>query len=109
MKILSRAEELLLLTIWKLKEDAYCVPILQEAEKLTDKQWSLSDIYRPLGRLEQKGFVYSFLGEPTPERGGKRKRFYKITAEGFRALKEVKQVENAMWNGLNEEALDKLL
>ena len=109
MKILSRAEELLLLTIWKLKEDAYCVPILQEAERLTHKKWSLSDIYRPLGRLEKKGFVYSYLGEPTPERGGKRKRFYKITKDGFLALKEVKAVENAMWSGLNEKALDKLL
>ena len=91
-----------------MKDDAYCVPILEEAQKHTGKEWTLSGIYIPLGRLEKKGFVKSYLGEPTPERGGKRKRFYKITPQGFKALKEVKEVEKAMWEGLSEVQLDNL-
>jgi DNA-binding PadR family transcriptional regulator len=106
MKILSRAEELLLLTIWRLGQDVYCVPILLEAQKYTGKKWSLSDIYIPLGRLEKKGFIKSYLGEPTSRQGGKRKRFYRITTAGFKALKEVREVEKSMWEGLPDDALD---
>ena len=108
MKILSRAEELILLSVWRLGEEAYCVPILDEAQKHSNKDWTLSGIYIPLGRLERKGYVESYLGDPTPERGGKRKRYYKITSDGFQALKAVRQVEKSMWNGLSETALDKL-
>ena len=108
MKILSRAEELILLSIWRLKEDAYCVPILSEAQKHSGKAWTLSGIYIPLGRLERKGYVESFLGDPTPERGGKRKRFYRITKQGFRALKDVRETEKSMWKGLSERALEEL-
>jgi len=108
VKILSRAEELILLSVWRLGEEAYCVPILEEAQKHSNKDWTLSGIYIPLGRLERKGYVESNLGDPTPERGGKRKRYYKITSDGFQALKAVRKVEKSMWDGLSEAALDKL-
>jgi PadR family transcriptional regulator PadR len=109
MRILSRTEELVLLSIWKLGEYAYCVPLLQEAQKYTGKKWTLSGIYIPLGRLEKKGFVKSYFGEPTSQRGGKRKRFYRITRAGFRALKEIRDIEKSMWEGLSETALKKHL
>lgn len=102
MKILSRAEELILLSIWRLKSDAYCVPILKEAQKHSGKTWTLSGIYIPIGRLGKKGYVESYFGEPIPQRGGKRKRFYRITKAGFDALKEVKEIERSMWEGLPE-------
>lgn len=108
MKILTRAEELIMLSIWRLHEDAYCVPILEQAQKHSGKDWTLSGIYIPLGRLERKGFVESYLGDPTPERGGKRKRYYRITKSGFAALKAVRHVEKSMWDGLSETALDEL-
>lgn len=108
MKILSRAEELIILSIWRLNNDAYCVPILQEAQKHTGKKWTLSGIYIPLGRLEKKGYVESYFGESSPERGGKRKRFYRITPIGFNALKEVKAIEKSMWSGLSEASLEDL-
>lgn len=108
MKILSRAEEIIMLSIWRLKDNAYCVPILQEAQQHSTKEWTLSGIYIPLGRLERKGFVESYLGEPTAERGGKRKRYYRITKQGYKALKAVRQVEKSMWKGISETALDKL-
>lgn len=106
MRILSRGEELIMLSICRLKNEAYCVPILQEAQKHTGKKWTLSGIYIPLGRLEKKGYVESYFGEPSPERGGKRKRYYRITREGFKALKEVKLIEKSMWRGLSEASLE---
>lgn len=105
MEILTRAEELILLSLWRLGNESYCVPILQEAQARTGKKWTLSGIYIPLGRLEKKGYVESYFGPPSPERGGKRKRFYKITKVGFKALKEVKEIEKSMWDGLSEASL----
>lgn len=109
MKILSRIEELILVSIAKLGEDAYCVTILTEAQKHSGKKWKLSDIYIPLGRLESKEYLHSWLGDPTPERGGKSKRYYKLTRLGVEALKEVRKVEQSMWDGLSEVTLDKMV
>ena len=102
MKLLTRPEELILLAIWKLKDNAYCVPILDLIEEFTGKKWTLGSIYIPLYRLERMGYLESILGEPTVERGGKSKRFYSITADGINALKEIKNVHNASWDGIND-------
>ena len=67
MKLLTRREELVLLAIWKLKDNAYCVPILDLIEEFTGKKWTLGSIYIPLYRLERMGYLESFLGEPTTE------------------------------------------
>ncbi len=106
--MLSRGEELILVSILRLGNNAYCVPILEEAQKHSGKEWTLSGIYIPLGRLERKGLVESYLGDPTPERGGKRKRYYRITAKGVEALKAAREVHESMWQGLSETALDRL-
>ncbi len=106
MSLLTRPEELVLLAVWRLKEDAYCVPIKKQLEGVTGKKWVFGAVYVPLERLEKKGFLQSFFGEPTAERGGKRKRMYKITPEGAQALVEVKKLEAAMWNKISEKALE---
>ncbi|MFC1725026.1 PadR family transcriptional regulator [candidate division KSB1 bacterium] len=102
MKLLTRAEELILLAIWKLKEDAYCVPILDEIEKVSNKKWTLGGIYVPLHRLEKDGYVTSYLGEPTNERGGKSKRYYNVTPKGVKALQEIKKLQDASWQGVSD-------
>ncbi len=79
MKLLSRPEELVLLAIWKLKDNAYCVPIREQIIETTGKEWSFGSVYIPLNRLEEKGLINSFLGESSPERGGRAKRFYNLT------------------------------
>jgi len=99
MKLLSRGEELILLAIGKLGENAYCVEILQQAEDDTGKTWTLGGVYALLNRLEKNGLIDSKLGPPSPERGGKRKRYYTITAGGIEALREIKNIENSMWYG----------
>lgn len=100
MKLLTRAEELILLAIWRLDTNAYCVPILDQVQEVSDKKWTLGSIYITLHRLEKSGFVESELGIPTAERGGKSKRFYKVTPAGIEALKAIHKVEKAMWDGI---------
>lgn len=100
MPLLTRAEELILLAILKLKDNAYCVPILDHIVEISEEKWTLGGIYVPLNRLEKNGLVISKLGDPIPERGGKSKRYYNLTSAGLKALEKMKRVEKAMWEGL---------
>ena len=100
MKLLTRAEELILLAIWRLNDEAYCVPILDQVQEVSNKKWTLGSIYITLHRLEKKHFVESELGRPTAERGGKSKRFYMVTSAGVEALRATRDVEKAMWDGI---------
>ena len=70
MKILSRTEEIILATVWKLQEDAYGVAINESINQNTGLKWKFGSIYTPLGRLVEKGYLKTEEGEPTPERGG---------------------------------------
>ena len=106
MKLLSRPEELVLLAVFRLKENAYCVPIRKQLKEVTNKEWSFGAIYDPLDRLEKKGLLESFLNDPTPERGGKSKRIYKLTNEGIQALLDIKNIEESMWSGIQRFALE---
>lgn len=100
MKLLTRAEELILLAIWRLGEEAYCVPILDQVQDVSKKKWTLGSIYITLHRLEKRSYVESELGTPTAERGGKSKRFYTVTSRGVEALRATHTVEKAMWEGI---------
>jgi DNA-binding PadR family transcriptional regulator len=100
MKFLSRQEELLLLAILKLQGNAYGVTIRELISKSTKKYWSIGAIYDILDRLEKKKMVHTVIGEPVPERGGKSKRFYLITKEGYTALEEVRGIQDEMWSDL---------
>ena len=102
MKLVTRTEELILLAVLRLKEEAYCVPIFDYLNQISDKKWTLGNIYGPLYRLEQNGFLESYLGEPSAERGGKSKRFYRLTPQGVQALKEVRRLQQASWDGLTD-------
>ena len=102
MKLLTRAEELILLAVWKLKNNAYCIPIREQLSAITRENWSLGSIYMPLDRLVKKGYLDSYLSESTPERGGRHKRIYKLTDEGKKALLLVRQVQAKMWRDVPE-------
>jgi DNA-binding PadR family transcriptional regulator len=97
MRFLSRPEELVLLAVWKLKENAYCVPIREFLNKITEKPWSFGSVYDPLNRLEKKGLLDSYLSNPTKTRGGRSKRIYQITLAGRRELDEIKALQQAAW------------
>lgn len=106
MRLLTRAEEFVLLAVAKLEDEAYALPILDHIEKITQKKWTLGRIYIPLYRLEENGFLKSELGPPTKERGGKRKRYYRLTKKAKNALKTQKRIESAMWEHISESALE---
>ncbi len=97
MKLLSRSEEMVLLAVWKLQEEAYCVPIRKELMVVTGKKWSFGSIYDPLERLERKGLLSSFLTDPVSVRGGRSKRIYRLTHRGKQALLEMRQIQQTMW------------
>jgi len=100
MKLLSRSEEMVLLAVWILQEDAYCVPIREHLMKVTRKKWSFGSIYDPLDRLEKKKLLESSLSAPTNERGGRSKRIYRLTKRGEKALLEIRSILETMWAGV---------
>ena len=107
MKILSRAEELVLLSVWHLQENAYGVTVRKHIIKTTKQDWSIGAIYVPLDRLTKWGYLEAIDGEPTAERGGRRKRYYKLSDLGLEALKHLKQVQESMWASLPEFEFNK--
>ena len=67
---------------------------------MTGKYWSIGSVYVPLDRLEVKGFLTSSLANPTPERGGKAKRYYKLTDEGLAQLREIQKINITFWEDM---------
>ena len=108
MKLLSRSEELVLLAVWQLKDQAYCVPIRQCLLNTTGRDWSFGAIYDPLDRLESKGLLASSLSEPTSERGGRSKRIYSLTPRGKEALEEMRQIQEAMWAAVSDSPAEEV-
>lgn len=102
MKYLSRSEELILLAVWRLQENAYCVPIRKQLTGVTGKEWSFGAIYVPLSRLEKKGFLRSFFSAPESKRGGRSKRFYKVTTAGLKELAKARELQKDMWAEIPE-------
>ena len=102
--MLTRMEELLLLAVWRLQQDAYGLSIRRHVAKLLGKKVSVGAVYIPLERLARKGLLDSWESEPTAKRGGRRKRFYKLTPKGLAALNTVKRIHEQAWSGLPDLA-----
>lgn len=90
-------ELMVMLAILRLDEDAYGVPIAAEMEAFRGREISLGSVYAALERLEGKGYISSFLGEATPERGGKAKRYFKATKNGYKAVQRTRHALTSMW------------
>jgi len=97
---LGAFEQLLLLALLRLGDDSYGVPIREEIERRTGRVVSPGAIFTALDRLERRGLVRSRLGDPTPQRGGKRKRHYRLTAGGADALRRTHAALAGMTQGL---------
>lgn len=104
MTLLTRTEELLLLSVWKLQGEAYGLAIRRHLSALLGRRVSVGAVYIPLERLAKKGFLESWESEPTEKRGGRRKRFYRLTAKGVAALNTVRQLHEEAWSGLPDIA-----
>jgi PadR family transcriptional regulator PadR len=105
---LGEFEELVLLTIASLVNEAYSVAICDELEKHTGRTTKLGVVHAVLNRLEEKGFIKSKLGEATNVRGGKRKRYYNITSAGKASLIKAKEVRDQLWNSIPSMVLKKI-
>ena len=95
---LGEFEELILLMVGILDGDAYGISILQEIEEQTGRVVTVSTIHTALYRLEEKGFVSSYVGGASKERGGRSKRLYKITADGRATLENARTLRDKLWN-----------
>jgi PadR family transcriptional regulator PadR len=98
---LGEFEELILLAVAVMDGHAYGVALLRELSAKSGRQAKLSQVHSSLQRLEEKGMLRSTLGEPTLERGGKRKRLFTITVLGQRTLYEIQQVRASFWDQLS--------
>ena len=97
---LGEFEELVLLTVAALQEDAYGVEIKRELEARLKEKLSVGSIQSALKRMEQKGFLTSVFGEATQKRGGKRKRIYTTTSYAHRILAEMKDIRTGLWDSI---------
>jgi DNA-binding PadR family transcriptional regulator len=91
---------MVLLAVLRLGDEAYGVPISKELLSLAGREVALGSIYAALDRIEQKGCVTSSLGDPTPERGGRAKRYFRVTPAGVRALRTTRTALTNLWTGL---------
>ena len=97
MNMLTKLEELILLSVWKLGENAYGTTIFKLIRDVTGKKLSLGGVYFPLDRLVKNGYLGAFKGEATEERRGLSKRYYELTDKGLEALNDLRRVNEIMW------------
>jgi PadR family transcriptional regulator PadR len=95
-------ELMVLLALMRLGENAYGVPISREIEHQSGRSVALGTVYAALERLEEKHLVSSELGESTPERGGRAKRYFRITKKGLREVREARSALINLWQGLRQ-------
>jgi DNA-binding PadR family transcriptional regulator len=91
---------MILLALMRLGDGAYGVPISREIEETSGRVVALATLYATLTRLEKKGLVSSRLGEPTAERGGRAKKYFRVTARGLREVRDAQRVFTSLWTGI---------
>ena len=101
MYLFSKQEELIMLSVFDLKEDATLSGIRRNLLQKAGKDWAIGSIYVALSRLIRNGFVRSQFGEPTGERGGKAQKYFSLTPCGIEQLKETKKLHDNVWKNFS--------
>ena len=101
-RFLTDFELMVMLAVLRVRDNAYGVPIAREIEQSAGRSVTLAAVYLALDRLTHNGLVACRLGEPTPERGGRAKKFFRITASGLRAIRRTQRAFVALWKGIPE-------
>jgi PadR family transcriptional regulator, regulatory protein PadR len=104
---LGEFEEIVLLAVGILQEEAYGVSIRKEIEHQSGRPANIGAVHTALHRLEEKGYLKSKFGEATEVRGGKRKRIFSLTAHGITALQQAQELRTMMWSQLPDFILQK--
>ena len=94
---LGEFEELVLLTIANLGDQAYGLALLRDINERAGRNLSIGAMHSTLTRLEEKGYITSYLGEPTRERGGRRKRYFELTSNAIVSLNDMKSLRDELW------------
>lgn len=105
MSVLTRNEETIMIALCRLGGEAHGPALHEKMTELTGKSLVYGTLYNSLEYLIRKGFVSSTKGEPTPERGGKRKSIYTVTPEGREALLETRKLQDRLWKGMSKADL----
>lgn len=106
MEQLTVTEQIYLIAIWHLKDQAYGVKIRNKIIELTGKSMVFGTLYNNLDTLVKKGYVSTIKGSPGPNRGGNIKVFYSLTADGKEALRMSRELQNSLWNTVPENAFE---
>lgn len=106
MDIITRLEEAVLIAIWRLKDEAYGVPINKEVSRSVKKNYSMGALYFSLDQLLRKGMVTKELINIRNEKGGRSRTYYRLTSEGIEALREARQYQYSLWQGITDPVLD---
>lgn len=100
---LGEFEQIVLLAMARVGNEAYAVSIHDEILRTTGREVSIPAVYVTLSRLEKKGLVESWMGEPSPTRGGRAKRYFELSDDGREALEQQREVFDQLWDGLELE------
>ncbi len=100
MKLLTRADEILILAILRLKENAYGTTIIKEVKKRTGKELTFGSLWVSLDSLYKRGMINKRLADDTPLRGGRKKIYYTLTISGVKALQEARKIQTSLWQGV---------
>ena len=105
-KLLTLSESILMLAIWRLKDNAYGVTIRKKITELTNITYSYGTLYSALDQLVRKDYVSKSQGGSTPERGGRSKIYYRLSDDGIMALKKARIIQKAIWDGISDVTLE---
>jgi DNA-binding PadR family transcriptional regulator len=100
MELLTRLEEAILISVLKLRDEAYGVPINREVSKIFKKSYTLGGLYFALDQLVRKEYLMKRTSNPIPKRGGRSKSFYRLTPEGNEALEAVREHQDNLWSSV---------
>ena len=106
MMLLSRAEEILLLAVYKLKVSAYGVTIREQVYQDIGRYWSFGVIYKTLKKMKIKGYLKRIVSNPISERGGRSKFYYEITTKGISELGKIQKVHSSLWDGVKKLSVE---
>jgi PadR family transcriptional regulator PadR len=104
--MLSRAEEIILLAVFKLEGNAYGVTVREQVYKDIGRYWSFGVIYKTLKKMKAKGYVKKISSDPIAERGGRSRYYYKITPKGISVLEEIRTIQSSIWDGIQRLSLE---
>ncbi|UCC38599.1 MAG: PadR family transcriptional regulator [Candidatus Aminicenantes bacterium] len=97
MKLLTKQEELFLLAVFDIGQDAYLVNIREHLKKHSGKDWGFGSIYITLEKLRKRGLIKTHVGKPSARQGGKAIKYYELSKEGIQALRDNKRLHDKMW------------